>query len=416
MDGNRMRVVELFCGIGGFRLAADSAGLTTVWANDINEDSCKVYSNRFGSTELVQGDIADLIGVVPPHDLLTAGFPCQSFSTAGKKLALGDDRGGMLAHIFSIVKRHLPRWIVLENVPTILTMKSGEGMAAVLSGLTDAGYHVQWRLLEASRFGLAQKRKRMFFVASRLPLADMPMDLPDDQAAGSKVVPWGSARFPQTGKCHISEDGRVVMSAPKKKVSGPCTVFKRASVSDILDGEVHLKYDMTASTKSRMDTLDKIDKTIQGVHILANKDKGQTAGYTIYATDGLSPTLTCNSSRVYERYAVGDRFRRLTPVEYARLQGFPDDHCAVLPEGRQYRVIGNAVPPPMASWVLQAVARADASMSGSLCLSCANCRLVKTERSVFYLCRLHASDPGGYPKYPRQPVLSCRGYTDKIGV
>jgi DNA (cytosine-5)-methyltransferase 1 len=81
----QITAVELFAGIGGFRIAADKLGIKTVWANDLNKVSSKVYQDRFGSENFVEGDIWQLSDKIPQHDLLTGGFPCQPFSSAGKK-------------------------------------------------------------------------------------------------------------------------------------------------------------------------------------------------------------------------------------------------------------------------------------------------------------------------------------------
>ncbi len=92
---------------------------------------------------------------------------------------------------------------------------------------------------------------------------------------------------------------------------------------------------------------------MQGVEILSNQAGGARMGYTVFGVEGLAPTLTATTSRHYERYKVGSRYRRLTNVEYARIQGFPDDHCAPVAIYEQYRLFGNAVPPPMAHWVVE---------------------------------------------------------------
>ncbi len=81
------KIIELFAGIGGFRLAADELGLKSIWANDISPISSTVYRDRFGHNGFIEGDIRSLLSEVPQHDILTAGFPCQPFSSAGKKRA-----------------------------------------------------------------------------------------------------------------------------------------------------------------------------------------------------------------------------------------------------------------------------------------------------------------------------------------
>ena len=351
-ENKRLRTVELFAGIGGFRLAAESAGIETVWANDINRQACQVYRGNFGSDSIREGDISVLIDEIPPHDILTAGFPCQPFSMAGKKKALGDERGGMFQQVLRVIRKHWPEWVVLENVPNILSARGGEGMRMVIEGLFRCGYGVQWRVLEASSFGLAQKRHRLVAVASRMPTLPLPLETQDNQRwdiIDNSPLP---DKFPKFGICFPTKRGGIIFGTPSAPVDPFPQIRPRAVLDDVLDKDIPEEFDMTESTLARFKRLRPVDKTIQGVHIIANLNKGKTAGYTVYATDGLCPTLTCNSSRHYERYKQGDRFRRLTPWEYARLQGFPDRHCKTLSYRQQYRVVGNAVPPPMVEWVL----------------------------------------------------------------
>lgn len=346
-----LKTVELFAGIGGFRLAADAAGLDTVWANDMNPEACKVYRDNFGGGVLTEGDISKLVAETPPHEILTAGFPCQPFSMAGKKRALDDERGGMFWHVLQVIWKHWPEWVVLENVPSLLTTRGGEGMRFVLKKLFNSGYGVQWRVLEASRFGLAQKRHRLFIVASRQPTLPLPLETVEDQTWDIAVNMPLPAKLATFGICFPTKRGGIIYGTPSSGKELP-QVHPRRVLDDVLDREYPPDYDMTESTLARLERGRSVDKVIQGVHILANLDKGKTAGYTVYATDGLCPTLTCNSSRHYERYFHNGRYRRLTPWEYARLQGFPDDHCKCLSNRQKYRVLGNAVPPPVAAWVL----------------------------------------------------------------
>src|SRR5438067_130124 len=114
--------VELFAGIGGFRIAADRLGLQTIWSNDICPKASAVYRARFGGDAFIEGDIRDLVMKVPPHDLLTGGFPCQPFSSAGKKRGIRDARGTLFSIIVEILGRYRPQWFVLENVKRLLSM------------------------------------------------------------------------------------------------------------------------------------------------------------------------------------------------------------------------------------------------------------------------------------------------------
>src|SRR5262245_24728922 len=120
-----MRTVELFAGIGGFRLAADALGLETVWANDACPDACAVYRSRFGPDAVVEGDLRRHLGDVPPHGLLTAGFPCQPFSSAGKKQGIRDARGTLFELIVRVLRARRPEFFLLENVKRLLTMERG---------------------------------------------------------------------------------------------------------------------------------------------------------------------------------------------------------------------------------------------------------------------------------------------------
>src|SRR5918993_1597517 len=158
------RTVELFAGIGGFRIAADLRGFETVWANDNSPKACTVYRDAFGDSVLREGNVNGLTDTIPPHDLLTAGFPCQPFSSAGKKEGIRDSRGTLFQTIATILARHQPTYFVLENVKRLLLMEQGSHFATILSVLADLDYWIEWRLLNAMHFGLPQNRQRVFLI------------------------------------------------------------------------------------------------------------------------------------------------------------------------------------------------------------------------------------------------------------
>jgi DNA (cytosine-5)-methyltransferase 1 len=126
-------------------------------------------------------------------------------------------------------------------------------------------------------------------------------------------------------------------------------------LADVMEKHVDSRFDFTETTLKWIHKNTPVERLVDGVEILSNQGGGARMGYTLFGVNGIAPTLTASTSRHYERYRVGDRYRRLTNVEYARLQGFPEDHCRTATIYDQYILFGNAVPPPMARWVMARV-------------------------------------------------------------
>jgi DNA (cytosine-5)-methyltransferase 1 len=342
--GSPLRVVELFAGIGGFRLAADARKLSTVWANDADPSACAVYRDRCGP--IVHGDIRECLGDVPAHDLLTAGFPCQPFSSAGKKAGTRDPRGTLFQSIVEILDRRRPRFFLLENVKRLLTMERGQHFATILASLAEIGYRVEWRLVNAKDLGLPQNRERVLLVGSRdrrIRLNEPPTAASWQPIArhGRRFPTWGIA----DGNAFIAEEPTTLADARPPRL-----------LAAVLEDEVAAEFDFTAVTRRWIGRNRPVNRFVGGVEILSNQAGGARMGYTIFGTAGVAPTLTSTTSRHYERYRIGDRYRRLTNIEYARIQGFPDEHCRAVPVREQYRLLGNAVPPPLAEWGLSRLA------------------------------------------------------------
>lgn len=367
---NHVKAIELFAGIGGFRLAAEALGITTVWANDINSGACAVYQDRFGSDSIVEGDIWNHLNEIPPHDVLTGGFPCQPFSSAGKKQGIGDYRGTLFQAIVGILRRTQPKYFVLENVKRLLEMERGWHFATILNSLSELNYRIEWRLLNGTHFGLAQNRQRVFITGVRVDPLERPESTFDgpvqlaSQADLSYLTPkqvsqllssdeWlplerHGSTFPTWGVCF----NRHFFGADLRDFSD-----RQAPVAltEVLEKVVDSKFDFTETTLKWLHRNSPVNRFVEGVEILSNQAGGARMGYTIFGINGVAPTLTAATSRHYERYKVGHRYRRLTNVEYARLQGFPDDHCRVASVYDQYQLFGNSVPPVMARWAIRKV-------------------------------------------------------------
>ncbi len=352
-----LKAIELFAGIGGFRIDCDNLGIKTVWANDIEPKAVKVYKENFGDDAIIQGDINTLLDNIPEHDILTGGFPCQPFSKAGKKQGIADFRGTLFESIVNILTKKSPKYFVLENVNSILYLDKGRNYRTILAALSALNYKIEWRVFNAVNFGLPQHRERIIIVGSKdcetsdsyflnqeeienLPgrlreIIVTPTFWKDIEAPNSQFGDWGMAI-----------DGKYVTSDIAEQLRNDVHLY------DILENEVDDSYDFTEDTLHRIEDSVYVNKFYNGVQILYNQRGGARMGYSIFGTEGVSPTLTASTSRHYERYQIGNRFRRLTNVEYARLQGFPDQHCKAVKPYDQYKLFGNAVPHQIVQYAL----------------------------------------------------------------
>jgi len=165
--------VSLFAGVGGFDLAMERNGINVVAAVEIDKHARGVLAHRFPNTKLfndikdVTGDDLITAGFIPERGILTGGFPCQDLSVAGKRAGLAGERSGLFWEVIRLAEEARPEWIVLENVPGLLTSNNGRDMGIVVGSLVDRGYGVSWRVLDAQNFGVAQRRRRVFVVARR---------------------------------------------------------------------------------------------------------------------------------------------------------------------------------------------------------------------------------------------------------
>ncbi len=205
----KLKFIDLFCGIGGFRFAMNAAckvrGLEgqCVFSSDIDVDAQTAYEANFG--ERPTGDITKVLAsAVPDHDLLLGGFPCQAFSIIGDRKGFEDARGTLFFDIARILQTKTPRAFVLENVKQLRSHNQGKTLERIMETLEGLGYHADYRVLNALNFGVPQKRERIFIVGFREPRAfswpagGIPMR--PLSAILEKNVPdqyWASARIRQ---------------------------------------------------------------------------------------------------------------------------------------------------------------------------------------------------------------------------
>lgn len=160
-----MKFISLFAGIGGFDLALSKLNHQCVYANDNNKYCKVVYDNHFPKQKLDNTDIRKVEAEnIPDHELLVGGFPCQSFSIAGRRHGFADTRGTMFFEVARIIAKKQPRLLLLENVKGLLSHDKGNTFGTILGTLDELGYDTQWQVLNSKNFGVPQNRERVFIV------------------------------------------------------------------------------------------------------------------------------------------------------------------------------------------------------------------------------------------------------------
>lgn len=171
----RLRFIDLFCGIGGFHVAMKSLGAECVFASDIDASCRETYFNNHGL--MPAGDITKVAAEeIPPFDVLCGGFPCQAFSIAGNKLGMQETRGTLFFEIARIAQHHRPRWMILENVKNLAGHDGGRTWSVIHKTLDDMGYSVDPRpvIFSPHRLGIPQNRERFFILCQRKDLGPVP--------------------------------------------------------------------------------------------------------------------------------------------------------------------------------------------------------------------------------------------------
>jgi DNA (cytosine-5)-methyltransferase 1 len=240
-----LTAVSLFAGVGGFELALSNHGVKVVASVEIDDAARGVLAHKFPDSKLfsdvkeVTGDDLIAAGFIPERGIITGGFPCQDLSVAGRRAGLDGARSGLYWEIVRLAEETQSKWLVLENVPGLLTSQSGRDMGIVLGTLVDRGYSVSWRVLDAQHFGVPQRRRRVFIVAGRttdrrvgqvlLEPEGSRRDLETINKAGAGST-WsvgsGSTLYGQTGFAKYTEGGTTLTATSYKRPEDNVVVRK----------------------------------------------------------------------------------------------------------------------------------------------------------------------------------------------
>lgn len=310
----KFKFIDLFAGIGGFRLALQNLGGKCVFTSEWDKYSKRTYQANFG--EVPFGDITkpETKSYIPDgFDVLCAGFPCQAFSIAGKRGGFEDTRGTLFFDVAEIIKKKQPKAIFLENVKGLRSHDRGKTLSTILNVLReDLNYYVpEPQVINAKEFGVPQNRERIFIVGFRKDLGISEFQYPEP--IDEKVV-----------------------------------------LEDILEeDEVSVKYYLSTTY---IDTLRK--------HRARHESKGNGFGYEIIPNDGIANAVVCGGMGRERNLILDDKLtnfkpvtkisgevnregiRKMTPREWARLQGFPDEFKIVVSDQQAYKQFGNSVAVP----------------------------------------------------------------------
>ena len=315
----KLKVASLFCGCGGTDVGLlggfdflgqkyNANNMEIVYANDIDDNACNIFEENFG----IKPDNRDIREVkseeIPDFDILTGGFPCQSFSIVAqnpKRLGVKDERGKLFFEMCRILREKQPKCFIAENVKGLLTANKRSAFPLIMEEFEKSGYDVTYSILNAAEYGVPQKRERVIIVGFRKDL--------NIQFSFPEII-------------LKKEDLYKPLSSVIEKSVDEKYFFSERAVAGMMRNRESMN-------KGRAQDVTKPCNTV-GAHL---------AKVSLNSTD---PVLK-----------IGERYRRFTPREVARIQSFPEDFKLIGSETAQYRALGNAIPPVMFWYVANCVCK-----------------------------------------------------------
>lgn len=295
------KFIDLFAGLGGFRLALESLGAECVYSNEWDVPVQEVYYKNFG--DVPEGDITKVDETtIPAHDILCAGFPCQAFSISGKQRGFEDSRGTLFFDVARIVKEKKPKIVFMENVKNFATHDGGKTLEVVKGTMEELGYTFNQRVLNSADYGVPQKRERIYMVCFRKDIAAKNFTFPKAMKLTKHVEDYLLDDISLTEHLYVNR---------------PDTYYNDTKDDSYSNKSIRLG--------------------------IVNKG-GQ--GERIYSTKGIAITLSAYGGGVFAKtggYLINGYPRRLHPRECARLMGYPDTYKISPKANQAYQQFGNSV-------------------------------------------------------------------------
>lgn len=303
--------IDLFAGIGGFRIAMQELGGKCVFSSEYNHYAQKAYELNFG--EVPFGDITKInLNIIPKHDILCAGFPCQPFSISGKMLGFEDTRGTLIYHVFETIQKIKPKVVLLENVKHLMYHDKKRTLSTIIKHLEELGYKVSWKVLNASSFGVPQNRERIIIIGHQ----EAQFEFSEIQNQPPKIL-----KDILDSNCNF------------EYLDEPYTIIEnqRAQLSGLLFAGYRNKTIRKAGVREGTEHLSR-------VHKQPNR---------IYSSEGVHPALPSQESSGRFWIFHDGVVRKLTIKECYKIMGFPENYKFIYSKSELYRQIGNSVCIPM---------------------------------------------------------------------
>ena len=341
---NNYRSIDLFAGVGGIRKGFEQAfgeSISTEFVSEWDAYAQKTYAANFEDDSVIHGDITKIDeNDVPPFDICLAGFPCQAFSIAGRKEGFEDNyrgkcRGTLFFDVVRICEKHRPKVIFCENVKGLTIHDGGNTFKVITETLEQMGYNVYSEILNSKDFGVPQNRERIYIVAFRKDIDSNNFTFPEGRDEGIRITDIMEEKVP-SAKYYLS------------------TVY--------------------------LETLKR--------HKARHESKGNGFGYVVRNHDEIAGAIVCGGmgrernllrdSRITDFTPVTnikgkvnrEGIRKMTPREWARLQGFPDDFKFVVSDSQLYKQFGNSVTVPVIKAIAEKIKTVLDTQSG-----CPGCTL-----------------------------------------
>jgi DNA (cytosine-5)-methyltransferase 1 len=358
---------SLFSGIGGFDLGFDQAGLTCAWQVEKDNAARSVLKTHWPNVQKYE-DVQN-VGKrnLEPVDLICGGFPCQDVSVAGRREGLAGERSGLWFEFRRIIAELGPQWVVIENVPGLLSSNGGRDMGAIVGALGEFGYWWAYRVLDAQYWGVPQRRRRVFIVGC------LAKGCAQEVLFERQSSPWDTPPSREEG-AELAKDVAATIKGGSGQRGYPIEWEAGLTVSSFSAGNSGDSYGVAYSENvtpplragnsgtNQTPTICFVQNTRDEVRLM-NGD-GQIAGalsaqpgmkqqsYVANTFNGYTGGADDNDAQGRHIVPIDNRgIRRLTPLECERLQGFPDHHTAGQSDSVRYRQLGNAVAVPVARWL-----------------------------------------------------------------